>query len=148
VPDKSPVVKKAAAKKAAAKKAPVKKVAAKKSPTKKAAGVRKRAGRIERPFPRRPLEEAVRIPLALKEQYGGNPRPPAEVATALGASSTTNTFFYQTAASRDFGFTTGTRDTAMIELDDRGRRYVYAPSGPFPCLSTPDRARTANAVVR
>ena len=38
-------------------------------------------------------------------------------------------FFYQTAASRDFGFTTGTRDTALIELDDRGRRYVYAPSG-------------------
>jgi hypothetical protein len=120
---KKAATKKAATKKAATKKATTKKVATKKATTKKV------AVRVERPFPRRPLEEAVLVPLALKEQYGGNPRPPADVATALGyLGSTSNAFFYQAAASRDFGFTHGTRDATQIELDDRGRRYVYAPS--------------------
>jgi hypothetical protein len=34
----------------------------------------------------------------------------------------------RTAASRDFGLTTGTRDTATIALADLGREIVYAPS--------------------
>lgn len=101
------------------------KVVRKKTPGKKAT-----PPKVDRPYPRRPLEEAARVPLALKEQYGGNPRPPDEVARALGYQSrTTNAFFYQAAASRDFGLTTGGRDSAEIALDDRGRRYVYAESG-------------------
>jgi len=37
-------------------------------------------------------------------------------------------FYYVTAAARDFGLTTGTRDTSTIELTDLGREIVYAPS--------------------
>jgi hypothetical protein len=120
--------------KTARKRARTKKAAAKKT-AKKVAGSRRPASggrtvsRVERPYPRRPLEEAARVPIALREQYGGNARPPAEVAEALGYQGpTSNAFFYQTAASRDFGFTNGSRDSALIELGDRGRRYVYAPS--------------------
>lgn len=67
--------------------------------------------------------------MALKEQNGGNPWPPAQLAVALGyGSSANNVFFYQAAASRDFGLTTGGRDSAQIAMDDRGKRYAYAPS--------------------
>ena len=90
MPDRSPALKKATAKKATAKKATAKKATAKKATAKKATA-KKAANRVDRPYPRRPLEEAVRIPTALKEQYGGNGRPPADVATALGyAGSTSN----------------------------------------------------------
>ncbi len=64
-------------------------------------------GRTRRPFPRVTLEEALKIPVAIKVHNGGNP--------------------WVTAASRDFGFTVGTRDTAKIALADFGRDLVYAP---------------------
>jgi hypothetical protein len=38
--------------------------------------------RIERPFPRRTLEQALRVPKAIKEHNGGNPWPADEVAKA------------------------------------------------------------------
>lgn len=41
---------------------------------------------------------------------------------------TSNNFFYLTAASRDYGITIGTRDTAKIELTDLGRTLVYPKS--------------------
>jgi topoisomerase IA-like protein len=89
VTDNTDGLKEEPAKKVAAKKAAAKKAATKKAATKKA------AARVEHPYPRRSLEEAVRVPMALKEQYGGNPRPPAEVATALGyGGPTSNEFFY------------------------------------------------------
>lgn len=122
---KEPATKAAATKRTARKK----RQAAKKVPT-KAGGKKATAPRVERPYPRRPLEEATRVPVALKEQYGGNPRPPDDVAQALGyPSRSSTTFFYQAAASRDFGLTAGGRDSTEIGLDDRGRRYAYAESG-------------------
>lgn len=47
---------------------------------------------------------------------------------ALGMGARGSDFFYLTAASRDFGLTTGTRDTVTIALTDEGRETVYAPS--------------------
>lgn len=104
--------------------------AANKATGRTSGGVRRQQGsRVERPFPRRPLEDAIRIVLALKDHFGGNPRPPVDIAKALSyRTSNNNNFFYQAAASRDFGFTTGGRDSAEIALDDRGRRYAYAES--------------------
>jgi hypothetical protein len=58
-----------------------------------------------RPYPRASLEQAVRIPLAIKNNNGGNPWPPGEVAAAVGMSAQTPGFFYLAAASRDFGLT-------------------------------------------
>ena len=82
-----------------------------------------------RAFPRRTVEEALAVPLALKQNNGGNPWPTEEVAGSLGIAKTNNKFFYVTAASRDYGFTQGTRDAAQINLTDLGRQAVY-PSSP------------------
>jgi hypothetical protein len=129
-PKAVPATEAAPAKKAAAKKAAAKKAAGSRGPGGKSAARKTAAAKVERPFPRRPLEEAIRVPVALKEQYGGNARPPDDVAQALGyPSRSSNSFFYQAAPSRDFGLTTGGRDSTEIALDDRGRRYAYAGSG-------------------
>jgi hypothetical protein len=81
-----------------------------------------------RPYPRATLESAIRIPFALKEKNGGHPLPPSDVAAAVGLSHKTTDFFYMAAASRDFGFTEGSRDSDEISLTEFGRSYVYAAS--------------------
>jgi hypothetical protein len=81
----------------------------------------------KRPFPTVGLEEALKIPLKIKELNGGNPWPPSDVAQAVtGGSHKVNLFFYLTAAARDYGLTEGTRDATKIALADIGRKYVYA----------------------
>jgi hypothetical protein len=79
-------------------------------------------------FPRRTLENALRVPEALKEKNGGNPWPPAQVADALGVGAKSGNFFYVAGASRDYGLTEGSRDTAEIKLTELGRRAVYPGS--------------------
>src|SRR6266568_3798021 len=81
-----------------------------------------------RPFPRRTVEQALRVPQALKENNGGNEWPSKEVAKALGVGAGTANFYYLTAASRDYGLTIGTRDSATIRLTDLGRQAVYPGS--------------------
>lgn len=83
----------------------------------------------KRPFPTVTLEDALKIPLKIKELNGGNPWTPQDVAKAVtGGSYKTTPFFYLTAAARDYGLTDGTRDAAKIALAEIGRRYVYAPN--------------------
>jgi nucleoside 2-deoxyribosyltransferase len=82
----------------------------------------------QRNFPRRTIDQALRVPQAIREYNGGNPWPPNQVAEALGVGGRTANFFYITTASRDFGFTEGTRDTAQISLTELGRRVVYPRS--------------------
>jgi hypothetical protein len=76
-------------------------------------------------FPRATLEQALKIPTAIKELNGGNPWEPDEIRKALSAG-TGNSYFYLTAASRDYGLTIGTRDTDKISLADLGRDLVFA----------------------
>jgi hypothetical protein len=83
--------------------------------------------RVRWPFPRAPLEEALKIPYAIKEHNGGNPWEPDEIRQAVGAGTGGNAWFYLTAASRDYGLTAGTRDAEKIALADLGRDIVYAP---------------------
>ena len=117
--------KKLAAKKSkAAKKRSAKKKGAKKA-GKKAGGA---GGSGPRPFPAETLQEARRIPQLIRELNGGNPWPPAEVASALGLTAKSNRMWYLSASSRDYGFTIGTRDTDLIALDTLGHSLVYAPT--------------------
>jgi hypothetical protein len=78
-------------------------------------------------FPRVTLEEAMKVPLAIKEKNGGNPWATEEVAKAVEMSRKTNPFFYLVAGARDYGLTTGSRDSERIELTPQGRDIVYAP---------------------
>lgn len=89
-----------------------------------------KAARIRqpRPFPASSLENALKIPHALKEKNGGNPLAPVEIANALGISAKTTSLYDLTASSRDYGLTTGTRDSAQISLQPIGRDIVYAVS--------------------
>jgi hypothetical protein len=94
---------------------------------KKAAGDGKSPKRVKWPFPRATLEKALQVPLAIKEHNGGNPWETDEVRKAVGAPAG-NAWFYLTAASRDYGLTSGTRDTPKIALEELGRNIVYAPN--------------------
>ena len=85
---------------------------------------RARKAPIVRPFPRRTLEESLKVATAIKEKNGGNPWDTKQVAAALNFGAASNNFFYLTAASRDFGLTEGTRDTAEITLTALGKRAV------------------------
>jgi hypothetical protein len=113
-------------KKPTPKRASKKRIKNKKTKTGKKTGATKATAR--RPYPRASLEQAVRIPLAIKNNNGGNPWPPQEVAAAVGMSAQTPGFFYLAAASRDFGLTEGSRDSELISLTEAGRDVVYAPS--------------------
>jgi hypothetical protein len=99
------------------------------SKSRKAKGASKdpKKGGPRRPYPRVTLEEALRIPFALKDKNGGNPWPPADVAAAVKLSHKNPDFFYMAAASRDFGLTEGSRDSDLISLTEFGRDVVYAP---------------------
>lgn len=77
-------------------------------------------------FPRTTLEKALQIPYALKDSNGGNPWEPEEIRKAVGASQG-NSWYAHIAASRDYGLTTGTRDSPAITLTELGREIVYAP---------------------
>jgi hypothetical protein len=88
-----------------------------------------------RPFPVETLEEAIRVPTALKQFNAGNPWSPVEVANALGIAGRGNKLWYLTASARDYGLTIGTRDTETIELAPIGRDLLYA--------ATPEAERDA-----
>jgi hypothetical protein len=81
-----------------------------------------------RNFPRRALEQALRVPRALKDKNGGNPWPPDQVASALGIGAMGGNFFYLSGSSRDYGLTEGSRDTVKISLTELGRKAVYPQS--------------------
>ena len=74
------------------------------------------------------MEQALRVPQALKDNNGGNAWASPEVAKALDIAKGSANFFYITASSRDFGFTVGTRDTAEISMTDLGKKVVYPQS--------------------
>lgn len=86
-----------------------------------------------RPFPRVTLEEALKVPIAIKEKNSGNSWPPSEVAKAVGMAPKSSSFFYLTAGARDYGLTAGTRDAATISLTELGREVVY-PASPQAAL--------------
>ncbi|WP_296484363.1 hypothetical protein [Rhodoferax sp.] len=85
------------------------------------------APKSKREFPHYSLEEARKIPDIIKNVNMGNPWAPGEIVNALGVGKGNN-FFYLTTASRDYGFTVGTRDTNKIELTELGRLLVYPKS--------------------
>jgi hypothetical protein len=83
--------------------------------------------KVKYPFPRATLEKALKIPYAIKELNGGNPWEPDEVRKAVGTPQG-NSWFYHTAASRDYGLTVGTREAPKISLEPLGRDIIYAPN--------------------
>jgi predicted nucleotide-binding protein len=75
-------------------------------------------------IPSMPLEEALRVPRALAEQYGKRPATPIEVAAAIGLQPNTGTFRAITGAAVAYGVTEGGAYADMIGLSEIGRRIV------------------------
>jgi hypothetical protein len=79
-----------------------------------------------RAYPIVTLEDALKIPTAIKTKNSGQPLESKLVAQAVSISHSSPKFFYHSSAARDYGLTVGTRDTANIELTELGRAIVYA----------------------
>jgi hypothetical protein len=93
-----------------------------------AAQARKRASSPNRPYPRRTLEQALRVAKALRDHNGGQPWESTEVAKSLGLGAKSGNFFYLTSAAKQYGLTEGTSQSAEIALTDLGRRAIYPQS--------------------
>ena len=105
-----------------------KKVNPKKGNNKKNGGSKnKNISKPVRNYPLITVEKCLIIAQKIKEKNGGNSWTPNGVKEATGLKDS-GKFWYYTAASRDFGFTTGTRDSKEISLTDFGRSTVYAPN--------------------
>ncbi|HET7589933.1 MAG TPA: hypothetical protein VFK14_07080 [Solirubrobacterales bacterium] len=83
---------------------------------------------IQRPYPRRTLEQALRVPRAIRDHNGGKPWPATEIAKALSLGAKSGNFFYLTSSAKQYGLTEGTSRTTEISLTDLGRRAVYPDS--------------------
>jgi hypothetical protein len=81
-----------------------------------------------RPFPRRTLEQALRVPRTLRDKNGGQPWATTEVAKAMSLGAKSGNFFYLTSAAKQYGLTEGTSQTNEIALTELGRRAVYPSS--------------------
>lgn len=79
----------------------------------------------KRSYPIHTVKDALRVAQALKQFNGGNPWTPKDLANALEMGSGNN-FFYLTAASRDYGLTSGTRESAHISIAPLGLDILYA----------------------
>lgn len=84
--------------------------------------------KMPRLFPAIALEEALKIPYAIKQKNGGNPWATDQVANAVGLNVSNTNFFYLAGASVNFGLTIGGWKSERIELTPLGRDIVYAPN--------------------
>jgi hypothetical protein len=94
----------------------------------KSVKAKKAPAKARRTYPSATIAAALQIAQKIKELNGGNPWTPADIASAIGVGAKSPNFYYLTAAARDFGLTTGTRDTETIALEELGRSIVYAPN--------------------
>ena len=70
------------------------------------------------------LEDALRIPLAIRDNYAKAPTKPADVALALGVSARSSSFENLCSASVAYGLTEGTCYASTISLTELGRNIV------------------------
>lgn len=86
-----------------------------------------RKAAVKRPFPKDTVLKALKIAEKIKELNGGKPWDSKEVAKAVDIGFSTNSFYYLTAAARDYGLTIGSSKTEKIEIDKLGKEILYAP---------------------
>jgi hypothetical protein len=87
--------------------------------------------RVERPYPRRTLEQAYRVPMVIREKNGGNPWPADQIAGALGIKVKSSNLKYIIGAARDFGLIEAAKNAEAANswaLTGLGRKAVYPTS--------------------
>lgn len=70
------------------------------------------------------LEDALRIPRAIAENYASNPTPPLHVASALNLAPKSSHFRMLCGAAIAYGLTNGGYNATEISLEDLGKRIV------------------------
>lgn len=85
---------------------------------------KKRAYISQSNVPRVALEQALKVPKVLAEQYGKKAVRPIDVAKALNMSPTSSTFRHLCGASVGYGLTDGGPNATSIALTSLGQRVV------------------------
>ena len=83
-------------------------------------------GRSPRPFPRHPLEEALRIPQAIHDKNNDRPMKPMFVAESVGRKPDSSEFRLLLSSSLKYGLTKGSYVSEYIELTPLGISIVKA----------------------
>lgn len=97
--------------------------------------------------PARGLDQALRIPQALADQYAKSPTKPLRVAEAVGMQPLSSAFRMLCGASIAYGFTEGGYNSEAISLTPLGRRIV-APTKEGDDLAAKREALLRPRVVR
>jgi hypothetical protein len=107
---------------------PIKKATKKKS-TKRGSKkvIKPKPVKAVRTYPLITLGKCLIVAQKIKELNGGNSWSPKEIGNAIKVRGTADLFYY-TAASRDFGLTSGTSSAKEISLTEFGRELIYAPN--------------------
>lgn len=85
---------------------------------------KKRSYLSQEDVPSMPLEQALRAPRAIAEQYASAPVTPLQLATALNMTPNSSTFRMLCGAAIAYGLTSGGYNAAEIKLESLGRRIV------------------------
>lgn len=92
---------------------------------KKAAPEKKKQGRfLQTACPLHTLEDALKIPRAIKDGFGGRPTDPMLLSQACGYSPSSSTWRSLTGAAIAYGLTIGGYNTKEITISDLGERIV------------------------
>lgn len=70
------------------------------------------------------LDEALLVPKALLQEYGGHPSTPLDVAAAMGLTPTSGKFRMLCGASIAYGLTTGGYNAAQISVTDLAKQII------------------------
>jgi hypothetical protein len=103
---------------------------------------RRRSRLLQADVPAYTLEEALRVPEALRDQYGKQPTRPLMVGKALDLSPAGPTFRMLTGAAMAYGVTDGAAQADTIAITDLGKRIVA------PTVEGDDVAAKREAVLR
>ena len=105
-------------------------------------GARKKARLSQADVPSYSIAEALRVPAALRDEYGKQPTRPLMVAAALSMSPTSGPFRMLTGAAVAYGLTDAAAQGEVIGLTNLGRRAVA------PTEEGDDRAALREAVLQ
>lgn len=93
----------------------------------------KKKNKPQRTFPQYSIEECLEIAKTIAKNNAGNPWGSEQIALSIDIGAKSTNFYYLTAASRDYGFTTGTSRSKTIELTPLGRKVVFPENGEQEC---------------
>jgi hypothetical protein len=96
----------------------------KKKPS-QASEVKRRQYLSQSDVPRYGLEEALKVPRAIQDNYGGKPVTPVQLAQALELQPTSSSFKMLCGASIAYGLTEGGYNAAQIKLQPLALRIVH-----------------------